>query len=67
MNFENPHEKIAPSLSALIITSHIKDGVEMAREGRLPKLVVDFIEQHHGSSLVKYFTAGPLERMSTAK
>lgn len=61
MNFENPHEKIAPSLSALIITSHIKDGVEMAREGRLPKLVVDFIEQHHGSSLVKYFYSRALE------
>lgn len=61
IGFENPHEKIAPSLSALIITSHIKDGVEMAREARLPKVIVDFIEQHHGTSLVKYFYSRALE------
>lgn len=58
---ENPHEKIAPSLSALIITSHIKDGVELAREKHLPGLVTDFIEQHHGTSLVKYFYSRALE------
>lgn len=52
---ENPHDKIAPSLSTLIITSHIKDGVELAREHQLPKPVVDIIEQHHGTSLVAYF------------
>jgi len=61
MSFENPHEKIAPSLSALIITSHIKDGVEMGKEARLPRIVLDFIEQHHGSSLVKYFYSRALE------
>ncbi len=53
--FDNPHEKIAPALSALIITSHVKDGVEMAREARLPQTIIDFIEQHHGTSLTKYF------------
>ncbi|MGE5423203.1 MAG: HD family phosphohydrolase [Ignavibacteriales bacterium] len=58
---ENPHEKIAPSLSALIITSHVKDGVEIAREKHLPGLVIDFIEQHHGTSLVKYFYGRALE------
>ncbi len=58
---ENPHEKIAPSLSALIITSHIKDGVELASEQRLPRLIIDFIEQHHGDSLVKYFYSRALE------
>jgi putative nucleotidyltransferase with HDIG domain len=58
---DNPHEKIAPSLSALIITSHIKDGVEMAREKRLPPQIIDFIEQHHGDSLVKYFYSRALE------
>ena len=61
IGFENPHEKIAPSLSSLIITSHIKDGVEMAKEARLPKVIVDFIEQHHGTSLVKYFYSRALE------
>lgn len=52
---ENPHNKITPNLSALIIISHIKDGLELARESRLPKVIQDVIEQHHGNSLVKYF------------
>jgi len=52
---ENPHDKIAPTLSTLIITSHVKDGVELAREHRFPKALVDIIEQHHGTSLVSYF------------
>ncbi|MDD2619692.1 MAG: HDIG domain-containing protein [Syntrophomonadaceae bacterium] len=59
--FENPHEKIAPALSALIITSHVKDGVELAREARLPQVIIDFIEQHHGTSLTKYFYSRALE------
>lgn len=58
---ENPHDKIAPSLSALIITTHIKDGVELAKENRLPRSVIDFIEQHHGTSLVKYFYSRALQ------
>lgn len=52
---ENPHDKLPPSLSALIITSHVKDGVEMATEARLPKEIVDFIPTHHGTTLVSYF------------
>lgn len=52
---DNPHEKLAPSLSTLIITSHVKDGVELAREWHLPEAVVDFIRTHHGTSLVSYF------------
>jgi putative nucleotidyltransferase with HDIG domain len=52
---ENPHDKIAPSLSTLIITSHIRDGVEMAREHKLSERIIDIIEQHHGTSLVSYF------------
>lgn len=59
--FDNPHEKIAPALSALIITSHIKEGVELAREANLPQIIIDFIEQHHGTSLVKYFYNRALE------
>ena len=49
--FENPHEKIAPALSALIITSHVKDGLEYARDAHLPEVVNDFIAQHHGNIL----------------
>jgi putative nucleotidyltransferase with HDIG domain len=58
---ENPHEKIAPSLSTLIITSHVKDGLEQAREHKLPAGVLDIIEQHHGTSLVAYFYQRALE------
>lgn len=52
---DNPHNKITPNLSTLIITSHIKDGLELAKEYKIPKLIQDIIEQHHGTSLVRYF------------
>jgi len=53
--FNEPHNKIAPALSALIIISHVKEGVELAREARLPQIIIDFIAEHHGTSLAKYF------------
>ena len=52
---ENVHDRINPTLSALVITSHIKDGVEIAREYKLPRVIEDVISQHHGTSLVQYF------------
>lgn len=52
---ENPHNKITPNLSTLIITSHVKDGLELAKEYKIPKEIQDIITQHHGTSLVKYF------------
>ncbi|WP_040211374.1 HD family phosphohydrolase [Clostridium polynesiense] len=55
MGRENPHDKISPNLSTLIIISHVKDGLELAREYNLPKVIQDVIEQHHGTTLVKYF------------
>ncbi|WP_291652856.1 HDIG domain-containing metalloprotein [Clostridium sp.] len=55
MGKENPHNKITPNLSTLIILSHTKDGLEMAREHKIPKVIQDMIEQHHGTTLVKYF------------
>ncbi len=61
MTCDNPHDKIAPSLSTLILTSHVKDGVEMAREHKLPQRIIDIIEQHHGSGLVSYFYHKALE------
>jgi putative nucleotidyltransferase with HDIG domain len=51
----NRHEKLTPSMSALILESHVKEGVEMAREANLPKNVVDFIQEHHGTTLMSYF------------
>jgi putative nucleotidyltransferase with HDIG domain len=61
MTCDTPHDKIAPSLSTLILTSHVKDGVEMAREHRLPQRIIDIIEQHHGNGLVSYFYHKALE------
>jgi putative nucleotidyltransferase with HDIG domain len=58
---DNPHEKLAPTLSTLIITSHVKEGVELAAESKLPKQVIDLIEQHHGTDLVRYFYARAAE------
>ncbi|HBE80158.1 MAG TPA: phosphohydrolase, partial [Firmicutes bacterium] len=52
---ENPHEKLNPTLSTLIITYHVKEGAEIAREHGLPDKLVQIIEQHHGTDLVRYF------------
>ncbi len=51
----NPHDKINPSLSTLIITSHIKDGIDLAKKYKLPLVIQDIINQHHGDTLVAYF------------
>lgn len=61
MTRENPHDKIAPSLSTLIITSHVKDGLDLAREYKLPRAIEAIIEQHHGTCLVSYFYQRALE------
>ncbi len=49
------HDKLAPSMSRLVLISHVKDGVELAWEYRLPKAIRDIIQQHHGTSLIYYF------------
>ncbi|MCH8475405.1 MAG: HDIG domain-containing protein [Opitutales bacterium] len=51
----NPHLDRNPSFSALIIKSHVKEGVDMALDYRLPKVIIDVIKQHHGTSLIQYF------------
>jgi cyclic-di-AMP phosphodiesterase PgpH len=51
----NPHDASNPSLSALIIKSHVKEGVDLAYQHRLPRVVVNVIRQHHGTSLIRYF------------
>lgn len=58
---ENPHDKLTPNLSTLIITSHTEDGAELAREHKLPHPVIDIIKQHHGTGLVSYFFSCALE------
>jgi len=49
------HEKLAPSMSSLILISHVKDGMELAKQHRLGKGIIDIIQQHHGTSLISYF------------
>jgi len=51
----NQHDQISPRLSALVITAHVREGIELAREHRLPEQVAAFIPTHHGCSLVSYF------------
>ena len=52
---QNRHDKLLPSMSALILLNHVKDGLEMAREHSLPQVIRDAIAQHHGTRLIKYF------------
>jgi putative nucleotidyltransferase with HDIG domain len=52
---KNRHDKLAPSMSALILIAHIKDGVEMARQYKLGPVIADTITQHHGTSLIRFF------------
>ncbi|MBU3933590.1 MAG: HDIG domain-containing protein, partial [Candidatus Omnitrophica bacterium] len=56
------HDSLTPSMSSLIITNHVKDGVELARKYKLNQAVIDFIEQHHGTSLIFYFYQRALEK-----
>lgn len=49
------HESLNPAMSALVIIGHVKDGVELARQHNIPEPLIDFIEQHHGTTLVEYF------------
>lgn len=52
---DNRHDKLSPSMSALIIRSHVKEGVELARLHKLPPVMEDMITQHHGTTLIEYF------------
>ena len=49
------HEKLTPAMSSLVILGHVKDGVEIAKEYGLPRVLHQFIRQHHGTTLVEYF------------
>jgi len=51
----NRHDSLVPTMSTLVIIAHIKDGADLARQHGLPQPIIDFIEQHHGTTLVEYF------------
>ena len=51
----NKHDDLVPTMSTLVIIAHVKDGVEIAKKHRLPRRIIDLVEQHHGTTLVEYF------------
>jgi putative nucleotidyltransferase with HDIG domain len=63
---ENRHDALEPALSTLIIIGHVKDGVALAEQYRLPRPIVDFIQQHHGTTLVEYFYREALKQQESA-
>jgi putative nucleotidyltransferase with HDIG domain len=52
---DNRHESLVPAMSTLVIIAHVKDGADLARQHHLPDPMIDFIQQHHGTTLVEYF------------
>jgi putative nucleotidyltransferase with HDIG domain len=64
---QNPHENLSPSMSALIIIAHVKEGIDLALKYRLKKQVIDAIQQHHGDSLVTYFHQRALQQQQDAR
>jgi putative nucleotidyltransferase with HDIG domain len=63
---ENRHDQLEPGLSTLVIIGHVKDGVALAQQYNLPRPVIDFIQQHHGTTLVEYFYHEALRMRETA-
>ncbi len=58
----NRHDALVPAMSTLIIVAHVKDGADLARQHHLPQAIIDFIQQHHGTTLVEYFYRRANER-----
>ncbi|HXL24691.1 MAG TPA: HDIG domain-containing protein [Chthoniobacterales bacterium] len=68
MSFErNPHDDLAPTMSALIIIAHVKEGVDLALTRGLNQQIIDVIQQHHGTSLVYYFYQRALQQQEDAR
>lgn len=63
----NPHEDLAPTMSALIIIAHVKEGVSLALEYKLSQEIIDVIQQHHGTSLVFYFYKRAIDQQQAAR
>ena len=58
---ENKHENLAPRMSAIILVAHVKEGIELARNEKLPRIIVDAISEHHGRTVMAYFYQKALE------
>jgi hypothetical protein len=63
----NPHENLSPSMSALIIIAHVKEGIDLALKYRLKRQVLDAIQQHHGDTIVHYFHQRALQQQRDAR
>lgn len=59
---KNPHDELSPSMSGLVLISHVKDGVALAKKYKLDKVIMDAIRQHHGTSLIQYFYYKAIEQ-----
>ncbi|MCP4574170.1 MAG: HDIG domain-containing protein [bacterium] len=57
----NKHDELSPSMSALVIAAHVKEGIELGRRWRLPQMVIDFIPEHHGTMVMEFFYHKALE------
>jgi len=57
----NKHEKLSPTMSALILASHVKEGVDLAKKEKMPKVVMDGIREHHGTTVMAFFYNKALE------
>jgi hypothetical protein len=62
---ENRHDALEPALSTLIIIGHVKDGMALAEQYKLPRPIIDFIQQHHGTTLVEYFYREALKQQES--
>lgn len=62
MKSRNPHEKLSPTMSCLILMNHVKKGIEIAKKQKLPKEIRDFISEHHGTNLITFFYQKALEK-----
>lgn len=58
----NRHDKLTPRMSSLIIAAHVKDGIALAHEHKLPQEVIDFIPMHHGTTRIEYFYSKALKQ-----
>jgi len=68
MSFErNPHDDLAPTMSALIIMAHVKEGVDLALKHKLNQRTIDIIQEHHGTSVVRYFYRRALQQHEDAR
>jgi putative nucleotidyltransferase with HDIG domain len=63
----NPHDDLAPTMSALIIIAHVKEGVDLALKHKLNQRIIDIIQEHHGTSLVYYFYQRALQQQEDAR